>query len=55
MDLNSYVKERLAKDGIAEEEFWNGYDDFKIEVFSKKLKKIPRKGLDVSSEVHYKK
>ena len=38
MNLESYVDERLAKDGMTREEFWDGYEDFKIGVFLKEIR-----------------
>lgn len=38
MNLDSYVDERLAKDGITKEEFWDGYEDFKIGVYLKEIR-----------------
>ena len=38
MNLDSYVDERLAKDGITKEEFWDGYEDFKIGVYLKEMR-----------------
>ena len=38
MNLESYVDERLAKDGMTREEFWDGYEDFKIGVYLKEMR-----------------
>ena len=38
MNLDSYVDERLARDGITKEEFWDGYEDFKIGVYLKEIR-----------------
>lgn len=33
MDLDEYVDKRMKKEGIKEEDFWEGYEEFKIGVF----------------------
>ncbi|MBI9109335.1 MAG: helix-turn-helix domain-containing protein [Spirochaetales bacterium] len=33
MNLDNYVSERLAKENISENSFWEGYEDFKIGAF----------------------
>lgn len=33
MNLDNYIDERLAKEEISKEEFWDGYEDFKIGFF----------------------
>ncbi len=33
MNLDEYVDKRIKKEGIKEEEFWEGYEEFKIGVF----------------------
>ncbi len=33
MNLNDYIDDRIEKEGISKESFWEGYDDFKIGVF----------------------
>ena len=38
MNLDNYIDERLAKEGISKEEFWDGYEDFKIGVFLKEIR-----------------
>ena len=38
MNLDSYVEERLLKEGVSKEEFWDGYEDFKIGVFLKEIR-----------------
>ncbi len=33
MNLDEYVDKRIKKEGISKEEFWEGYEEFKIGVF----------------------
>jgi len=33
MKLNDYIDKRIEKEEITKEEFWEGYEDFKIGVF----------------------
>jgi len=35
MKLDKYIDERLMKEGLSKETFWNGYEDFKIGAFLK--------------------
>ena len=38
MNLNNYIDERLQNENITVEEFWEGYEDFKIGVFLKEAR-----------------
>jgi len=38
MNLDNYIDERLTKEEISKEEFWDGYEDFKIGVFLKEIR-----------------
>ena len=38
MNLDKYIDERLTKEEISKEEFWDGYEDFKIGVFLKEIR-----------------
>jgi len=38
MDLNDYVEKRIKNEGISKEEFWEGYEEFKIGVFLKEAR-----------------
>ena len=38
MNLEKYLDERLEKEGISNEVFWEGYDDFKIGAFIKEAR-----------------
>ena len=38
MNLNNYLDERLSKEKISKEEFWEGYDEFKIGAFLKGIR-----------------
>lgn len=38
MNLDNYIDERLAKEEISKEEFWDGYEDFKIGFFLKEIR-----------------
>ena len=33
MNLNEYIEKQFEKEGIKKEEFWEGYEDYKIGVF----------------------
>ena len=33
MKLDDYIEKRIEKEGITKEDFWEGYDDYKIGVF----------------------
>lgn len=35
MNLDDYISDRIKKEGISKESFWEGYDDFKIGAFLK--------------------
>ena len=38
MNLESYVDERLSKEYITKDKFWNGYEDFKIGAYLKEIR-----------------
>ncbi|MDA3851262.1 MAG: helix-turn-helix domain-containing protein [Spirochaetaceae bacterium] len=38
MNLDKYIDERLKKEGISKEVFWEGYEDFKIGAFIKEAR-----------------
>jgi len=39
MKLDDYVNERLTKENVSHEEFWRGYEDFKIGAYLKEMRK----------------
>ena len=43
MNLNDYVDKRIKNEGISGEEFWEGYEDYKIGIFLKEARE--RSGL----------
>lgn len=38
MNLEEYIDERMEKEGISKEVFWEGYEDFKIGAFIKEAR-----------------
>ncbi|MDC7124997.1 MAG: helix-turn-helix transcriptional regulator [Spirochaetales bacterium] len=38
MDLDNYISTRIEREGMTKEEFWNGYEEFKIGVFLKEAR-----------------
>ncbi len=38
MKLDNYIDERIKKEGITQDRFWEGYDDFKIGLFLKEAR-----------------
>lgn len=43
MNLNDYVDKRAENEGISNEDFWDGYEDYKIGIFLKEARE--RSGL----------
>lgn len=39
MRLEDYVNDRLQKENVSHEEFWKGYEDFKIGAYLKEMRK----------------
>lgn len=40
MNLDTYIDERLEKEEISKEVFWEGYEDFKIGAFIKEAREV---------------
>jgi ribosome-binding protein aMBF1 (putative translation factor) len=38
MNLDDYIKDRINSEGISQEEFWEGFEDFKIGAFLKEAR-----------------
>ena len=38
MNLDDYVDKRIINEGISNEEFWEGFDDYKIGIFLKEAR-----------------
>ncbi len=39
MRLDDYVNDRLKKENVSHEEFWKGYEDYKIGAYLKEMRK----------------
>ena len=38
MKLDDYINERISREGISEEDFWEGFEDYKIGLFLRELR-----------------
>ncbi len=39
MKLDDYIDKRIEREGITKDDFWEGYDDYKIGVFLREARK----------------